>query len=99
MEVGSDGVAGKTLEESFERVSAKAVFEPFSELLQIFSKLIIGSNSIGVFEDKTKGVGINFPYEESEIIYYKSQNMDYERLDFYNDSCFDELLLKLWSEL
>ena len=44
-----------------------------SELLQIFSKLIIGSNSIGVFENKTKGLGINFPYEESEIIYYKSQ--------------------------
>jgi len=28
MEVGSDGVAGKTLEESFERVSAKAMLEP-----------------------------------------------------------------------
>lgn len=83
----------------YEFISSFEDIKSQNELLQIFSKLIIGSNSIGVFEDKTKGVGINFPYEESEIIYYKSQNMDYEILDFYNDSCFDELLLKLWSEL
>ncbi len=66
----------------YEFISSFEDIKSQNELLQIFSKLIIGSNSIGVFEDKTKGVGIKFPYEESEIIYYKSQNMDYEILIF-----------------
>ena len=68
-------------------------------LLQSLSRLIVKSNSIGTFVDKTKGIGINFPYEESEIRFYKPEDTNYEILDFYNDTYFDELLLKVWAVL
>lgn len=68
-------------------------------LLQSLSRLIVKSNSIGTFVDKTKGIGINFPYEESEICFYKSEDTNYEILDFYNDTYFDEFLLKVWAVL
>lgn len=83
----------------YEFISKFENIKSQSELLKILSSLIIGSNSIGVFEDKTKGLGINFPYEESEIIFYKSQDTNYEILDFYNNTYFDEFLLKLWAVL
>ncbi|MCQ2582359.1 MAG: clostripain-related cysteine peptidase [Treponema sp.] len=70
-----------------------------TQLQNRLSKLIINSNATGSFEHKTKGLGINFPYEESEILYYKSQNQNYEILDFYKDSLFDEFLLEFWSYL
>ena len=70
-----------------------------SELLNVLDKLIINTNSIGAFEDKTKGLSINFPYDESEIVFYKAVNEYYEQLDFYEDSCFDEFLLQIWQNL
>lgn len=66
------------------------------EILSLFSKLIISNNSIGIFEEKTIGLGINFPYNDNEIKFYTDSNTNYRGLDFYNNSLFDEFLLKIW---
>ena len=81
----------------YELISEIDVINVQNELLQKISELIIESNSIGIYKDITKGLGINFPYEKNEVNYYKTKNSDYEILDFYNDTYFDEFLLKIWS--
>ena len=65
-------------------------------LLQILNILIVESKS--TFDDSKKimGLGINFPSNREEMLYYYKDDSEYSILDFYKDSSWDEFLYNLF---
>lgn len=66
-----------------------------SSVIQELLECVIYTETVGEFVGKSKGLGINIPYNKEQFGYYIKPDSDYALLDFYKESSFDEFLLRL----
>lgn len=89
-----------------EFVDMKQILDMFNTLgLDLKDVNILYNNLVPYFNATTNlngkvwGLGINFPHTVKEKEYYSKKDSEYQFLDFYIDSYWDEFLIEFWKYL
>lgn len=70
-----------------------------NNLLNSYFALVPFCVNSGNLNNKFGGLGINFPNSENEIKYYRKVDINYHLLDLYNETKWDDFLIKYWNYL